>query len=404
MREYIAFENMLLVKKIGIIGCKGKVGTKLASDFKSLGYEVLGSDIDTTTNSRKVGEQSDIIFYAGLPHTIGKTIQEIRDVIGRKPLVILCSVMEKPVELASEFNVLGAHFLCDPNDLAPGQTIIYSDAKSEVRNFLHNNIFPSFTEFTLSPREHDEYMALIQSVQHLNTVAMVAAMAKVGIDWQRYVTRSNDEFQLTMLFAQRILGQSAHMYGNIVKGSQAAQKLNTRLLENYRATESRQSLASAKEAFSGYRRYPAIHIHQLIKQARSHGISSSLGADSALPSFIQTESAIALAQTIISSGKIDLLTSLSSPIYLIELHKVCSILHKKGILLSDLEDDEASLAKDYQEARNRIIQEINKGDIDTFVQYFQKAKQYFGKETCQAAQKITSSIIDTEITALRNAD
>jgi prephenate dehydrogenase len=174
---------------IGIIGGTGGMGRWFAAFFEKEGHTVRVSGKDTGPRPAEMAAACPVVVVS-VP--IGVTEEVIRQVgphMKKDSLLMdLTSLKAGPVRAmlaSSPSEVIGLHPLFGPSvPSLEGQNIAICPARGEtwlprVRGILEGR-GAKLVETT--PERHDEIMAVVQALNHLDTIAVGLAIRRSGID------------------------------------------------------------------------------------------------------------------------------------------------------------------------------------------------------------------------------
>ncbi len=161
--------------KIGIIGGNGEMGKSLRKFFNCYKVDVIFSDINTNISNIDVVKNSDIIILAIPLENYFKVLNEIKDFLNEKKLLMdIGSLKEKQIKLMQNYHsgeILGTHPLFGPEKKfkAKENTIIicrvkYGDKSKFIIDLFEKN---NLNVVELSPSEHDKIMAYIHGFYYL---------------------------------------------------------------------------------------------------------------------------------------------------------------------------------------------------------------------------------------------
>jgi prephenate dehydrogenase len=208
---------------IGIIGGTGGMGRVLAGLFREEGYTVHISGRQSGLDILTMAEQCQVVIIS-VP--IGITV-EIIEQVGphmRKGslLMDLTSLKIEPVKAmlhSSPSEVIGLHPLFGPGaDSIAGHTIVLCPARTQ--GWLHwlRDIFKKHeaTIIETTPERHDEVMALVQALNHLNSITMGMVLGEWGedlADVQRFTTPM---FNTKLDIIREIFTNNPRLYAEII--------------------------------------------------------------------------------------------------------------------------------------------------------------------------------------------
>ncbi len=212
---------------IGIIGGTGGIGKLFADFFTDWGYDVLVTGRKKGPSLRELALQCNVVIVA-VP--IAATIDVIKQVGPTMPkdalLMDFTSLKEESVKVmlaASEAEVVGCHPLFGQDISSPrGQNIILCPARGERWLGIFRDLFVSQGAVVTmaSPGEHDRMMAVIQGLNHFNTILMELAVQDCKIEQSRLESFSTPIFRTKQESGKKLFGQNAELYAAILTKNQ----------------------------------------------------------------------------------------------------------------------------------------------------------------------------------------
>jgi prephenate dehydrogenase len=209
--------------QIGIIGGTRGFGRWLARFFEKEGYgvEVSGrtSGIDLPTMARRCQ-----VVIISVP--IGVTDEVIRAVGPYMPeeslLMDVTSLKAEPVKamLASSCSeVIGLHPLFGPRvKTLKGHNIVFCPVRSQkwlpwvMATFGKNGA--GMIETT--PEHHDQCMALVQGLNHLNSIALGLTLGGSGFDLEELKQYATPIFKTKLNILKKIFNQNSRLYAEMI--------------------------------------------------------------------------------------------------------------------------------------------------------------------------------------------
>jgi len=213
------------MKKInlGIIGGTGGIGRWFAHFFEKEGCQVLVSGRNSGLDYPALAKQCPIIMVS-VP--IGVTCQVIEQVGPLMPesslLMDLTSLKEEPVKAmlqSSRSEVIGLHPLFGPKIKSMvGHNIVLCPARTghwlpwikEI--FLKNRA--RLIETT--PEHHDEMMAIIQGLNHLNSIILGLTLGRSGFDLEELKQYATPIFKTKLDILKKIFSPNSRLYAEII--------------------------------------------------------------------------------------------------------------------------------------------------------------------------------------------
>ena len=208
---------------IGIIGGTGGMGRIFADLFQGEGYTVhvagrtTGPDIPTMAETCQVvivsvpiGVTSEIIAQVG-PHMRKDAL-----------LMDLTSLKTEPIKAmlrSSPSEVVGLHPLFGPGvDSVAGHTIVLCPARTERWLDWVRDIFKKqgATVIETTPERHDELMALVQVLNHLNSITMGMVLKAWGTDLAELEKFATPILTTKLAIIKELFTNNPRLYADII--------------------------------------------------------------------------------------------------------------------------------------------------------------------------------------------
>ena len=265
-----------MIKKVGIIGGAGKMGTSFKNAFEDLSLNVLISDKKSDKQLQLILDSCDwIILCVPIDKTLS-VFQKIKNKI--KPNQIFSdftsvkSILSKEIKNCN-FEFISCHPLFGPLNNFSGQNIITIPISQKNKYKEVKKIFGlldlKITEMK-SFDEHDKYMSLIQGMTHFTHVCFTTAMKKLDLDLKKVMDICSPIYQSNIAFSSRITGGDENLYTNIIMDNPK----NKEVLNMYLNTSKKifslienNDHKAFKDNFTNNRKYLQDHIHEMINQS-----------------------------------------------------------------------------------------------------------------------------------------
>lgn len=207
-------------KTVGIIGGRGLMGAYFAAIFKKAGYKILITGRKTKLTNNQLVQTSDIVIVSVPIDATIKVIREVTPLMKKDQLLMdLTSLKQEPVKamLKSKARVIGLHPMFSDTNSLPGQTVIACPVRP---GFWMPKIKKILTDRgakvkIMDAKEHDETMAIVQSLVHFADIAFGQTLNEVKIPAAKYLSFASPASELKIAFAGRLLAQNPNLYGNI---------------------------------------------------------------------------------------------------------------------------------------------------------------------------------------------
>lgn len=218
--------------RIGIIGGTGGIGRWMERFFKKQGYPVQVSGRTSGLDLPTMAKECPVVIV-GVP--IGVTEELIRTIGPYMPkeslLMDLTSFKTGPVKAmlaSSNSEVIGLHPLFGPRiKTLKGHTIAFCPVRSQkwlpwVKEIFSKN-GAAMVETT--PEHHDECMALVQGLNHLNSIALGLTLGKSGLDLEDLKQYATPIFKTKLNILKKIFNGNSGLYAELVSQNPHIQKV-----------------------------------------------------------------------------------------------------------------------------------------------------------------------------------
>lgn len=218
--------------QIGIIGGTGGMGRIFADLFRKEGYRVQVAGRKKGGDITVMAEQCQVIIVS-VP--IGVTVEVIEQIGPHMKedalLMDLTSLKTAPIKAmlqSSPAEVIGLHPLFGPGVASiAGYTICICLARGERWNDWVRGIFTKQGAILIetTPERHDELMALIQALNHLNSITMGMMLKQWGIDLAELARFATPMFNTKLAIIKEIFTNNPRLYAEIITLSPHIQKI-----------------------------------------------------------------------------------------------------------------------------------------------------------------------------------
>jgi prephenate dehydrogenase len=224
---------------IGIIGGTGGIGKLFAGFFADWGYSVcVKGRTQGPPLSDLAGRCSVVIVAVPIAATID-VIKEVGPVMPKDSLLMdLTSLKEESVKAmlsSSKAEVIGCHPLFGPDaSSVKGENIILCPARGRRWLAVFRDLFASRGAVVTitSPGEHDRMMALVQGLNHFNTILMELAVRDSNIEPSRLDGFSTPMFRAKQKTGGRLFGRNAELYAALLTKNRYLPELIARYERN----------------------------------------------------------------------------------------------------------------------------------------------------------------------------
>jgi prephenate dehydrogenase len=209
--------------QIGIIGGTGGIGKWFAHFFQKEGYLVHVSGRSTGLDFPALARQCPIIIVSVPIKATVEVIEQVGPLMPEKSLLMdFTSLKEEPVKAmlrSSCCEVIGLHPLFGPEIKAlAGHNIVICPARTKKWLPKIKAVFKKSRARIIetTPERHDEWMALVQVLNHLNTITMGLALKRSDSDLKELYPVSTPAFNAKMELLKKIFGPNAGLYTQII--------------------------------------------------------------------------------------------------------------------------------------------------------------------------------------------
>jgi len=208
---------------IGIIGGTRGMGNWFARFFESEGYGVHISGRTTGMNIKEMADRCNVVIVSVPIRDTVSVINTVGPLMGRDALLMdMTSLKREPVNAmaaASISEVVGCHPLFGPQvDTMEGQNIVLCPIRGE--RWLHwlKSIFSKrgANVIETTPENHDRMMAVVQGLNHLNTVVMGIALSRAGFILPELKSYATPAFRAKLKIIKTVFGQNPGLYAEIM--------------------------------------------------------------------------------------------------------------------------------------------------------------------------------------------
>ncbi len=224
---------------IGIVGGTGGMGRWFADLLLNEGYTVHVRGRKSAMDINELVKLCNVIVISVPISATTEMIKKVGPLLPEGTLLMdLTSLKKEPVELmlsCSQADVIGCHPLFGPqlSDIT-GQNVVLCPARgskwlSWLRGVLQKN---GLVVTDKTPEEHDEMMAIVQVLNHLNTISIGLVLAETGIDLTEINKFSTPIFQTKVEIVKKVFNENPGLYTDIIARNPAT--LN--ILDRYEKT------------------------------------------------------------------------------------------------------------------------------------------------------------------------
>jgi len=246
--------------RIGIIGGKGKMGNFFKNFFEKKGYFVEISDINTSLTNTELVKRNKIILISVPIEVFSEVVREISSFVRKDHWIIdICSLKKEPVKVMKKFlkkgEILATHPLFGPyeKDLK-GKTIAFYPVRGKevVRWFKNIMTSEGLNMVKISPKRHDEIMALVQVINHFWLILLAKTIKDSGFNLKDIVCLSTPSFLKQLYILKRLAKQDPQLYAKIQLENPLGKKFRKLLFRNCKNLAKAFNSERAEEEFKEY--------------------------------------------------------------------------------------------------------------------------------------------------------
>ena len=217
---------------VGIIGGTGGMGRWFADLLQKEGYPVHVWGRKSAMDINELAALCNVIVIAAPISATAAMIERVGPLVPEGSLLMdLTSLKKEPVDLMmanSRADVIGCHPLFGPGvDDPTGENVILCPARGQrwlawLRNVLEKNGLV-VTEKT--PGEHDKIMAIVQVLNHLNTISLGLALAGTGVSLEEISKCATPIFKTKLEIVKKVFTESPGLYADIIANNPDTDKI-----------------------------------------------------------------------------------------------------------------------------------------------------------------------------------
>ena len=212
--------------KVGIIGGTNGMGKWFAHLLRKQGCTVHVSGRKTKLQANDLVRLCDVIVVAVPISATAEMIKQVGPCLARAQLLMdLTSLKKEPVKLMlknSQAEVIGCHPLFGPQlkDVT-GQNVILCPVRGKKWLGWLKMVFKrnKMAVWETTPRKHDEMMAIVQALNHFNTITLGMAISRMKITPEEINKFSTPIFRTKMDIMRKVFMESPALYVDIITGN-----------------------------------------------------------------------------------------------------------------------------------------------------------------------------------------
>ncbi len=209
--------------RIGIIGGTGGIGRWFGHFFQKEGFEVVISGRKVGPDFQTLARLCPVVVVSVPIKVTCQVIEQVGPFMPKESLLVdLTSLKEEPVKAmlkSSRSEIIGLHPLFGPKIKSmAGHNIVLCPARTRkwlpwIKNiFLKNRA--RLIETT--PRHHDELMALVQGLNHLNTITLGLTLGRSGFDFEELKQVATPNLKAKLDILKDVFSQNPRLYAEII--------------------------------------------------------------------------------------------------------------------------------------------------------------------------------------------
>ena len=226
--------------RIGIIGGKGKMGNLFKILFEKNGYSVEISDVNTALTNTELVKKSKVVLISVPMEIFLEVVKEISPFVENHHWIMdICSLKREPVKIMRKYlkkgEILATHPLFGPyeKDLR-GKTIVFYPVRGRnvSRWFRDLMLNEGLNLVKISPKKHDEIMALVQVINHFWLILLAKVIKDSKFSLKELVYLSTPSFLRQLHILKRLAKQDTNLYAKIQLENPLGKKFRNLLCKN----------------------------------------------------------------------------------------------------------------------------------------------------------------------------
>jgi prephenate dehydrogenase len=213
---------------IGIVGGRGAMGDWFVRFFRDRGYPVHISERDRDLPLEELTRLCKVVIVSVPIDITPSVINQVGPLLARDALLMdLTSLKSAPMRAmlaATRAEVIGLHPLFGPDvrDMT-GQNIVLCPGRGATWLPWTREALASGGAVVVetSPERHDAMMAVIQGLNHLNTMTLGLILREAGLDPAELERFSTPAFRNKTTMIEKVFTQNPRLYADIVVGNPA---------------------------------------------------------------------------------------------------------------------------------------------------------------------------------------
>ncbi len=211
------------IKKIVIVGGKGKLGALFARYLSSSGYQIAVLEKQDWQSADKILQNANVVIVCVPIAQTLNVIDRLKPYLTENMLLTdLTSVKRQPLEKMLQVHqgaVLGLHPMFGPDitNMAK-QVVVRCDGRyPEKYQWLLEQIqIWGAKIYQVDATEHDKSMTYVQALRHFSTFANGLHLSKQPIELAQLLALSSPIYRLELAMIGRLFAQDAELYADII--------------------------------------------------------------------------------------------------------------------------------------------------------------------------------------------
>ena len=212
--------------EVGIIGGTGGMGRWCADLLEKQGYRVHLAGRTSGLSMEEMAHRCAVVIVSVPIESTASVVSHIGALLPETSLLMdMTSLKEDPLRAmlsSTKAEVMGCHPLfgpqADPDDdlcvvLCPGRVSRWSAWPGEVFRAGGMRVIETTAE------KHDQMMALVQGLNHLNTVLTALVIEESGVDRAELDQYATPLFRSKLSIIDRVMAGNPRMYAEIITGN-----------------------------------------------------------------------------------------------------------------------------------------------------------------------------------------
>lgn len=230
MRESYTSENQFgfkkvnpAIRKIVIVGGRGKLGSLFAHYFTLSGYSVEVLEREDWQSAVDILKNSDVVIVSVPIANTVETIKRLAPFLTENMLLAdLTSVKRAPLAAMLDYHkgpVLGLHPMFGPDIASMAkQVIVRCDGRFEQRYqwLIEQMQIWGAKFYPVDAIEHDHSMTYVQALRHFSTFANGLHLSKQPVQLASLLALSSPIYRLELAMIGRLFAQDAALYADII--------------------------------------------------------------------------------------------------------------------------------------------------------------------------------------------